>query len=160
MLYRMTVYVYGGNLQASNCGVTQLTIPQSTTGFHLKKQLLKNHADTNYVLLYNNKRIDGKMLVYRQIPNFASITLCALGVGGGKDDEVNVSGNKNYICFLEIMLFNITDECISCGEDADMFCSTCQSSRCNTCNDLWHSHKLRRDHVITVSIIPVNCTIQ
>ena len=42
---------------------------------------------------------------------------------------------------------------ISCGEDANIFCRTCQSSRCNTCNDLWHSHRLRRDHVTTISIV-------
>jgi len=45
--------------------------------------------DTNYALLYNNRRIDGEIFLYQQIPNFASIILCALGKGGGKD---NVSG--------------------------------------------------------------------
>ena len=94
MLCRMTVYVYGGNLQENKLEVRQVTIPQSTIGFQLKRQLLRNHTDTNYILLYNNRRIDGEMLLYQQIPNFASIILCALGKGGGKDNEDNVSSKK------------------------------------------------------------------
>jgi len=40
-----------------------------------------------YILLYNNRRIHGEMLFYQQIPNLVSIILCALGKGGGKDNE-------------------------------------------------------------------------
>ena len=54
---------------------------------------------------------------------------------------------------------HIIDECISCGEDADVFCTTCQSSRCNTCSELWHSHRLRRDHIITVSNYNISAII-
>ena len=135
----MTVYVYGCSLQASNLEVRQLTIPQKTTGFHLNKQLLRNHINANYVLLYNNKKINENLSIYQQIPNFASITLCSLGKGGGNEDEENNSGMQLYMCLIRnVSNFVITDESIACGEDADMFYNTCQSSRWLTCNDLWH----------------------
>ena len=60
----------------------QLTIPQSTTGFYLRTQLLKSHVDTNYVLLYNNKGIDGNTLLNWKLPKFVSLTPCGLGIGG------------------------------------------------------------------------------
>ena len=64
----------------------------------MKKQLLRNRVGTNYVLLYNNRRIDGKICICKQIPNFSSIILCGLGKGGGSEDEYNVSGMKlNFI---------------------------------------------------------------
>jgi len=94
----MTVYVYGNTSQTSDHSVRQLTILPTTTGFDLKKQLLRNHVDTSYVLLYNNKRIDGNICICKQIPNFSSIILCGLGKGGGSEDEYNVSGMKlNFI---------------------------------------------------------------
>ena len=93
----MTIYAYGGSSQTSNHEFRQLTIPPTTTGFHMKKQLLRNQMDTNYVLLYNNRRIDGDLPIYRQIPNFASVTLCALGKGGGNEDKDIVSGMLLHI---------------------------------------------------------------
>jgi len=110
--------------------------------------------NANYVLLYNNKKIE-KLSIYQEFPNFASITLCALGKGGRNEDEENNYDMQLYMCLIRnASNFIITDECISCGEDADKFYNTCQSSRCLTCNDMWHSHRLRRDHVITVSTSP------
>ena len=82
----MTVYVYGASQ------VTQQTIPCKITGFQLKRQLLNNHTDTNHILLYNNQRIDGKVSLSLQIPDFASVLLCASGKGGGKENEDNISG--------------------------------------------------------------------
>ena len=95
-LYRMTVYVYGA-LKSSK--VMQLTIPCIMTGFQLKKQLLNNHTNTNHVLLYNNQRIDQKVSLSLQVPDFASFVLCALGKGGGKDNGDDVSG-ISYMLFI------------------------------------------------------------
>lgn len=84
------MYVYGAS---QSCQVIQLTIPHMMTGFQLKKQLLSNRTNTNHVLLYNNHRIDRKVSLSMQVPNFASVVLCALGKGGGKDNGHDVSGN-------------------------------------------------------------------
>ena len=40
----------------------------------------------------------------------------------------------------------LTNECISCGEYANIFCDVCKSSRCKTCNEQWHKHPKRRNH--------------
>ena len=85
----MTVYVYGAS-QSSQ--VMQLTIPCTMTGLQLKRQLLRYHSDTNHVLLYNNQRIDKKVSLIRQVPEFASVVLCALGKGGGKGNRDDVYG--------------------------------------------------------------------
>ena len=90
------MYVYGAS-QSSQ--VMQLTIPRIMTGFQLKRQLLSNHTNTNHILLYNNQRIDRKVSLGMQVPDFASIILYALGKGGGKDNGDDVSGS--------LMLFNI-----------------------------------------------------
>ena len=44
------------------------------------------------------------------------------------------------------------DECISCGEAPDLYCAEYDSSRCQKCDQLWHSHRLRRYHVLSVSL--------
>ena len=62
------------------------------TGFQLKRQLLSNRTNTNHVLFYNNQRIDQKVSLSMQVPDFASVILCALGKGGGKENENDVSG--------------------------------------------------------------------
>lgn len=100
-LYRMTVYVYGAS-QSNQ--VMQLTIPHIMTGFQLKRQLLSNHTNTNHVLLYNNQRIDQKVSLNMQVPDSASVVLCALGKGGGKDNGDDVSG---IICHSLLILFYI-----------------------------------------------------
>jgi len=81
------------------------------------------------------------MLIHQQIPNFALIILCALGKGGGKDNEDNVSGKKAMFdslnsCYLilQMNVYPVTKMPIYSVE------LNCQSSRCNTCNDQWHSH--------------------
>ena len=94
-LYRMTVYIHG-TLQSNP--VTQLTIPKIMTGFQLKRQLL-GHNYTNHILLYNNRRIDKNLPISRQVPNFASIILCALGKGGGHEDKDNVTGKYSILVF-------------------------------------------------------------
>ena len=88
-LYRMTVYVYGAS-QSNQ--VIQLTIPRIMTGLQLKRQLLSNHTNTNHILLYTNQRIDRKMSLSMQVPNFASVVLCALGKGGVKDNGDDFNG--------------------------------------------------------------------
>ena len=85
----MTVYVYGAS-QSSQ--VIQLTVPCIMTGFQLKMQLLSNRTNTNHVLRYNNRRIDQKVSLSMQVPDFASVILCALGKGGGKVNENDISG--------------------------------------------------------------------
>ena len=47
------------------------------TGFQLKRQILRYQSDTNHVLLYNNQRIDKKVSLITQVPDFASVILCA-----------------------------------------------------------------------------------
>ena len=92
----MTVYVYGAS-QSNQ--VMQLTIPHKMTGFQLKRQLLSNHTNTNHIMLYNNHRIDQNVSLSMQVTDFASVILCALGKGGGKDNGGDVSGGY--------MVFNI-----------------------------------------------------
>ena len=43
-------------------------------------------------------------------------------------------------------------EYISRGEAADLYCAECDSSHCQKCDQLWHSHRLRRHHVLSVSL--------
>ena len=87
----MTVYVYGTSQ------VTQQTIPHKITGFQLKgMQLLNNHTDTNHILLHNKQRIDGKVTLSLQVPDFASVVLCASGKGGRKGNKDNISGMIYY----------------------------------------------------------------
>ena len=81
----MTVYVYGDS-QSSQ--VMQLTVPYTVTGFQLKQQLLSYRSNTNHVLLYNNKRIDKRVSLIKQVPDFASVVLFALGKGGEKPMEM------------------------------------------------------------------------
>ena len=56
----------------------------------MKRQLLTNHTNTK---LYNNQRIDQNVSLSMQVPDFASVILCALGKGGGKDNGDDVSGS-------------------------------------------------------------------
>ena len=44
------------------------------------------------MLLYNNQRIAKKVSLIRQVPDFASVVLCALGKGGGKGNGDDVYG--------------------------------------------------------------------
>ena len=69
------------------------------SGFQLKRQLLSNHANKNHIFLYNNQRIDQNVSLSMQVPDFASVILCTLGKGDGKDNGDDVSGSY--------MLFNI-----------------------------------------------------
>lgn len=86
------MYVYGTS-QSNQSQVTRLTIPHTMTGAQLKRRLLNNRTNTNYVLLYNNHRVDGEASLSQQVPDFASVVLCALGKGGGgKENGDNVSG--------------------------------------------------------------------
>ena len=62
------------------------------SGLQLKRQLLSNHTNTKHILLYTNQRIDCKMFLSMQVPNFASVVLCTLGKGGRKDNGDDVSG--------------------------------------------------------------------
>ena len=78
----MTVYVYGASQ------VTQQIIPHKITGLQLKSQLLNSHTGTNHILLCNNQRIDGKVSLSLQVPDFASVLLCASGKGGGKENKI------------------------------------------------------------------------
>lgn len=41
---------------------------------------------------------------------------------------------------------DVKDECVSCGEEAHIYCAECNGSRCNTCNEQWHKHPKRRHH--------------
>ena len=96
------MYVYGAS-QSSQ--VMQLTVSCTKTGFQLKRQLLGYYSNTNHVLLYNNQRIDKKVLLIRQVPDFASVVLCALGKGGGKDNGDDVYGIF-HILIIDITLNN------------------------------------------------------
>ena len=69
-----------------------VTVPCILTGFQLKRQLLCNHTNTNHVLLYSNWRIDQNVSLNMQVPDLASVILCALCKGGGKENENDVSG--------------------------------------------------------------------
>ena len=71
------------------------------TGFQLKRQLLSNRTNINHVLFYNNQRIDQKVSLSMQVPDFASVILYALGKGGGKENGNDVSG---IICYSLLML--------------------------------------------------------
>ena len=46
---------------------------------------------------------------------------------------------------------DLLDECVSCGEHADIYCEDCRSSRCKVCNDQWHKHPKRNHHNTRVS---------
>ena len=96
------MYVYGAS-QSSE--VMQLTVPYTMTGFQLKRQLLGYHSNTNHVLLYNNQRIDKKVSLIRQVPDFASVVLCALGKGGGKGNRDDVYGIF-HILIIDVCLKN------------------------------------------------------
>ena len=123
----MIVYVYGAS-QSSQ--VIQLTVPCSYNDWiSTEKQLSSNCTNTNHVLLYNNRRIDQKVsltTLSMQVPDFASVIYSVLWV--------KVVEKRMKWCFwyyipfiIDITLnLNIVDECISCGEDADVFCTICQ----------------------------------
>ena len=44
----------------------------------------------------------------------------------------------------------ISDECESCGGEADVYCTDCASSRCNVCSEQWHKHPKRKHHSLQV----------
>ena len=47
---------------------------------------------------------------------------------------------------------DVKDECVSCGEEAHIYCAECNGSRCNTCNEQWHKHPKRRHHSTEVYV--------
>ena len=95
----MTVYIHG---TSQSNQVIQLAITSTMTGFQLKRQLL-GHGYTNHVLLCNNRRIDNNLSLSAQVPNFASIVLCALGKGGGVESKDDVSG-MYFILVIHVTL--------------------------------------------------------
>lgn len=46
---------------------------------------------------------------------------------------------------------DVSDECESCGERADVYCVDCHSSRCHLCNEQWHKHPKRKHHQTKVN---------
>ena len=57
--------------------------------------------------------------------------------------------NALFLCLQNEVL----SECVSCGERADIYCSECEASRCNLCNDQWHRHPKRREHKLEVILL-------
>ena len=51
--------------------------------------------------------------------------------------------SENELTFL---LYSIETECESCGENERLWCSVCQQTRCDVCDNQWHKHPSRRDH--------------
>ena len=87
------MYIHGTS--RSNQAI-QLTIKSTMTGFQLKRQLL-GHGYTNHILLCNNRRIDNNSSLGAQVPNFASIVLCAVGKGGGFESKDDLSGTYSIL---------------------------------------------------------------
>ena len=64
------------------------------TGYQLKRQLLGHRTSGDYILLFKNQRINEHSSLNEQVPQFASIMLCALGKGGGKENRDEILGTK------------------------------------------------------------------
>lgn len=43
--------------------------------------------------------------------------------------------------------------CVSCGEEARVYCAECNTSCCNICDGQWHKHPKRRHHRIILLIV-------
>ena len=48
--------------------------------------------------------------------------------------------------FFQLAEDELLDECVSCGEYANIYCNDCKSSRCQVCDKQWHKHPKRSQH--------------
>ena len=87
------------------------------------------------------------------------IYLSVKGLGGGPSDDGNFMHSQYSMCNSIIIIIiliessdndDIKDECVSCGESANLYCQDCKTYRCKECNDLWHKHPKRKWHEVQV----------
>ena len=119
------------------------------------------------LLSYGTKLIrPNKKLQDYNLQDNCCVHLSVKGVGGNGGSNTGIlklminltTCNRHHniiygiICSLTESSDELLDECISCGEHAIIYCSTCKSSRCVPCNEQWHKHPKRRDHETKVSI--------
>ena len=84
-LSHITVFIYTAS------GILNLSIPQSITGKQLKKLVLNRMKSSNSAfddhLLYKNQCIDIERPIGILVPHNSSISLQAIGKGGGKESK-------------------------------------------------------------------------
>ena len=90
------------------------------------------------------------------------VHLSVKGVGGGESDK----GTKFYTFYCNIIVSfihsyisepdgDVLDDCVSCGEHAQIYCSVCNSTRCKLCDEQWHKHPKRKHHHTKVCSIHI-----